>query len=140
MLLQLKRFKQCKNSTLGRLYINGEFECYTLEDVVRPPKIKVPGHTAILDGTYEVVIDMSSRFKRVMPHILNVPYFEGVRIHSGNTDADTEGCVLLGLKIVGDDFIGESRAAFDRFFPKLQDGIAVDGKAYIVISNEFEDS
>lgn len=137
MLLQVKRFKKGDKSTLGRLYINGEFECFTLEDVIRDGA-KVAGKTAIGDGAYDLVIDMSSRFKRNMPHVLNVPNFEGIRIHSGNTDADTEGCILLGLKVVNDDFIAESRVAFDRFFPKLQDGIAVDGKAYIVISNEFE--
>jgi hypothetical protein len=72
-------------------------------------------------GSYEVVIDDSSRFKSLMPHILNVPNFEGIRIHSGNTDKDTEGCILLGTTWAGGDFIGNSRVAFANFFTQLRD-------------------
>jgi len=121
--LLLNRFKGTEKSTLGRLFVNGATECFTLEDVRRPDGVKVDGQTAIPAGTYNVIIDASTRFKRDMPHVLDVPGFEGIRIHSGNTDADTEGCILLGEKIENDDFISGSHDAFNAFFVKLQAAI-----------------
>jgi hypothetical protein len=118
-------------STIGELYIDGVFECYILEDTVRGPGVKVPGQTAIPAGTYEVVIDMSNHFKRMMPHLLDVPMFEGIRMHWGNKSEDTEGCLLMG-KTEGKDFIGHSVEEFNQFFPKLEEGLK-DGKVYITI-------
>ena len=120
-------------STIGSLYIDGKFECYTLEDTVRPPGIKIPGATAIPYGSYEVIIDYSKRFARNMPHLLNVPMFEGIRIHSGNTSADTEGCILIGTS-KGKDIIYESKAAFAKFYPKLEEGLK-RGEVRIEITN-----
>lgn len=119
MKLNLKRFEYGTNYTIGKLYVDDVYECFVLEDKVRPAGVKVDGATAIPTGTYKVVIDMSTRFKQNMPHILNVPGFEGIRIHSGNTDADTEGCLLLGTTWAGGDFIGQSKDAFNKFFAKL---------------------
>lgn len=123
MELRVNRFKSCEKSTLGRLFVDGVEECYTLEDVVRPDGEKVDGKTAIPAGTYNVIIDASTRFKRDMPHILDVPNFTGVRIHSGNTDADTEGCILLGSAVENDDFVSGSHDAFNAFYPKLKAAI-----------------
>ena len=122
MKLMVKRFEYGSNYTIGKLYINDstEFECYTLEDTVREPGVKVQNETAIPAGTYTVEIDYSPHFDKMLPHILNVPMFEGVRIHSGNDDKDTEGCVLVGKTWTGGDWVGESRAAFDKLFPKMQ--------------------
>jgi hypothetical protein len=120
MELKLIRKRLCEHSTLGELSIDGKFECFSLEDKVRPPGEKVPGETAIPAGTYKVVIDKSDRFKRLMPHLLGVPMFTGVRIHSGNTDEDTEGCILVGSTIVNDDFVGNSKVTFDQLFIKLK--------------------
>jgi hypothetical protein len=117
MELQLKRTDFFENSTIGELSVNGELECYTLEDKVRPVKIK--GKTAIPAGRYEVIINYSQRFNRPLPLFLNVPNFEGVRIHSGNTAADTEGCILVGMT-KEEEFIGQSKVAFERLFPKLK--------------------
>ena len=119
MKIEVKRYDFKDNYTVGRLYIDGVYFCYTLEDVVRQGA-KIDGQTAIPYGTYSVVIDHSNRFNRDMPHILNVPGFEGIRIHSGNTSADTEGCLLLGTTWAGKDFVGNSKLAFDQFFDKLQ--------------------
>jgi hypothetical protein len=85
---------------MGQLYIDGHYECWVLEDTVRDGP-KVPGKTAIPYGTYRVVKDYSNRFKRVMFHLLDVPNFAGIRIHSGNTVWDTEGCPLVGCDRVG---------------------------------------
>ena len=94
MKLLLKRTYKGDKYTIGKLYIDGEFFCETLEDVVRPAKIK--HETAIPFGTYKVILTMSNRFKKVLPLLLNVPNFDGIRIHAGNTDADTSGCILVG--------------------------------------------
>lgn len=99
-------------STIGEMYIDGKFFCYTLEDKVRDSKI---AHvTAIPYGAYDTIIDYSQRFKENMPHLLNVQNFDGIRIHNGNTDADTEGCILLGTT-KGKDFVGNSKVAFNNF-------------------------
>ena len=92
MELRVERTDFSETSTIGKLYVDDQFECYTLEDKVRPVKIK--GKTAIPAGRYEVIVNFSQRFGRMLPLFLNVPNFEGVRIHPGNTAADTEGCIL----------------------------------------------
>jgi len=117
MELQVKRTDFFDNSTIGELSVNGQFECYTLEDKVRPVKIK--GETAIPAGRYEVIINYSQRFDRLLPLLLSVPNFEGVRIHPGNTAADTEGCILVGVT-KEQEFIGQSRVAFEQLFAKLK--------------------
>lgn len=117
MKIQIKRLYKTENSTIGELTIDGIFECFTLEDKERPVKIK--GETAIPKGTYKVIINQSNRFKKLLPLLLNVPNFEGVRIHPGNTNHDTEGCILVG-KTMSKDFIGQSRKAFEKLFKKMQ--------------------
>ena len=118
MKLHLKRLHRTDKSTIGELTIDGKFECYTLEDIER--EVKVKAETAIPKGTYKVIINQSNRFKRLMPLLLNVSNFEGVRIHAGNTNHDTEGCILVG-RTRGVDFIGQSRKAYDSLFKKMQE-------------------
>lgn len=97
MEIDVTRFSSTATTTLGRLAIGGRFECYTLEDVVRPAGApKVWGQTAIPAGRYEVRLTYSTRFHEVMPELLRVPGYEGIRIHAGNTAADTAGCLLTG--------------------------------------------
>ena len=108
--------------TIGELFVDGRFECFTLEDVVRPgdiARVKVAGKTAIPPGTYAVELTMSARFKRVLPLLLNVPSFEGIRIHAGNTAQDTEGCILVGRERESNAVRG-SRAALEPLLAKLQ--------------------
>jgi len=81
---------------------------YTCEDVVRDHK--VPGLTAIPVGTYQIAMTFSQRFQKVMPLLLNVPNFTGIRIHAGNTSSDTDGCILVGFSTDGTRVI-DSRAA-----------------------------
>lgn len=96
MKVEVKRIFKGTEYTIGKLFIDGNYYCDTLEDVVRTDK-KIPGKTAIPAGEYKVKVTWSPRFKRYLPEILNVPGFSGVRIHSGNTASETEGCLLLGL-------------------------------------------
>lgn len=117
MKIEVKRLYKTENSTIGELTIDGKFECYTLEDKERPVKIK--GETAISKGTYKVIINQSNRFKKLLPLLLNVPNFEGVRIHPGNSNHDTEGCILVGQSI-SKDYISKSRKAFEKLFKKMQ--------------------
>ena len=105
MELLLER-KWCKSDyTIGRLYINGKFYCHILEDTVRDinkngtfdcGEFKISGHTAIPYGTYEIQVTYSPKFKRELPLLLNVKHFEGIRIHRGNTNKDTSGCLIPG--------------------------------------------
>jgi hypothetical protein len=117
MVIQIKRLYRTNNSTIGELSIDGKFECYTLEDKERDVKIK--SETAIPKGTYKVIINQSTRFKRLLPLLLNVPGFAGVRIHSGNTNHDTEGCILVG-QVKLKDAINKSRKAFEILFAKMK--------------------
>jgi hypothetical protein len=119
MNLVLKRIELGDTYTIGKLYIDDVFECYTLEDKVRDAKVR--NETAIPYGTYPVCIDYSNRFQKDMPHVLDVPEFSGIRIHSGNTDKDTEGCILLGSVWTGGNFVGNSRKTFDKFFSLLKE-------------------
>jgi hypothetical protein len=117
MLITIKRLYKTDTSTIGELSIDGIFECFTLEDKEREVKIK--SETAIPKGTYKVIINQSNRFKRLLPLLINVPNFEGVRIHSGNSNHDTEGCILVGQSR-NKNYIGQSRKAFEKLFKKMQ--------------------
>jgi len=97
MKLTVKRNFKGADYTIGKLYIDGHYFCDTLEDTVRPNGEKIKGKTAIPAGDYKVIKSYSPRFKKILPEILDVPGFSGVRIHAGNTAKDTDGCLLLGL-------------------------------------------
>lgn len=100
MKITVTRFVKNAQATIGRLDVDGRFECYTLEDVVRPRGTpKVWGQTAIPVGTYAVALTYSTRFHEIMPQLLQVPGYEGIRIHAGNTAADTAGCLLVGTAV-----------------------------------------
>lgn len=118
MLITLYRFNYSPQSTISRVYVDGVFECYALEDTVRPDGVKVYGATAIPAGTYPLIINHSPHFGCDLPLLCAVPNFEGVRIHPGNTPADTEGCILPGIGF-GNDVVTESRKAFDALFAKI---------------------
>lgn len=144
MEIVLTRNERNPASTIGKLAIAGlAFSCLTLEDVDRgliktmsPAEIaaiKVQNRTAIPTGRYQVITDFSNHFQRVMPLVVDVPGFAGIRIHSGNTDADTDGCILLGKSRVNADFIGESREAYAEFYPLLGQAIGNREIVYITI-------
>jgi hypothetical protein len=127
MLLEIKRFEYGQTYTISRVYLDGvDTHLFTLEDKVREVQgqpvstWKVFGETAIPKGTYKIIINFSAHFQQDLPLLLNVPGFEGVRIHCGNTSKDTEGCLLLGASWNGGDFVGNSKAAFSKLFPTLE--------------------
>lgn len=128
MNITLNRIAKKPKYTIGKLYIDGEYFCDTIEDTDRGltqtmtdaqvKSKKVYGQTAIPTGTYRVIINYSNKFKRQMPLLLNVPGFLGIRIHSGNTEKDTEGCLIVGKnKVVGK--VIESKDTYNKLFSIL---------------------
>ena len=129
MKLKLIRETFTDESTIGKLFINDKYHCFTLEDKVREAKIQ--NVTAIPKGNYEVVLSFSNRFQQVMPLLLNVPNYEGVRIHWGNYSKDTDGCVLLGsTKTI--NMIGNSVTQYKSFMSELKK-VAKTEKIFIEI-------
>lgn len=104
MKLTLNRIAKRKDYTIGRLHIDGVYFCDTLEDTVRDlgPKGegKKAGRTAIGAGIYDVVVNMSPKFRRLLPRLLNVPFFSGILIHSGTNHTHTSGCILVGRNTI----------------------------------------
>lgn len=127
MKIEINRKHFLSTCTVGELLVDGEFLGLTIEDKVRQiagepvASWKVPGETAIPVGTYKVVVTMSNRFKKPLPLLLGVEGFEGVRIHTGNSSKDTEGCIIVGSTWDGkSDFVGGSRVAFEKVMQAIQ--------------------
>lgn len=119
--------------TIGELYVDGTFFCYTLEDEIR--EVKVPDETAIPAGSYTVSVNYSPKFKQFTPMIENVPGFSYIRIHTGNDDDDTSGCVLVGMAVsIPACKLIRSRAAFDGLMLMLHG----ESDVTIDIINNFE--
>lgn len=140
--LKLERKWKKEKYTIGNLYVNGVFFSNVLEDTVRGlrqdmtpeeiQKIKIHGQTAIPSGRYEIRVTLSARFRRQLPVLLNVPGYAGVRIHPGNTDANTEGCLLPGKN----DRVGQvsnSRATMAALQKQIEEAIYQNSKVYIEI-------
>jgi hypothetical protein len=137
MRLTLTRVERVDDATIGKLEIDGIFICWTLEDVVRPPGVKIPGSTAIPAGVYPVQITWSPRFKVDMPLLIGVPNFHGVRIHPGNDAGDTEGCILPGMERRGATVI-RSREAYNIIFREIKEALTVHEDVVIEIINQYE--
>jgi len=147
MELKLYRISSQADSTNGILYIDDKFACYTLEDEQR--KIKVKAETAIPLGIYEIAFRKtggfhnrySSRFKAIhhgMLELQNVPDFEYILIHCGNTDEHTAGCILVGdsqenNELMPDGFIGKSTQAYKRIYPLIASALLNNEKVTIEI-------
>jgi hypothetical protein len=126
MTVEIKRIHFADNFTIGKLFINDIFICFTLEDKVREvdnkpvATWKVPKQTAIPKGEYPLRITFSNRFQKDLPLIENVEGFIGIRIHTGNSPLDTEGCILVGMTWDGSSgWIANSREAFKLLMPLI---------------------
>ena len=133
MKLQVVRTQFGKDATNGLLFIDGVFECYTLEDQYQA--VKVMHETCIPEGTYDIKFrktggfhaKYSARYKNAhygMLHLQDVPGFTYILIHTGNTDEHTSGCLIVGetqqdLDIADDGFIGSSAVAYKKMYSKV---------------------
>lgn len=134
MKIKVKRSFKGATYTIGKLYIDGQYYCDTIEDVVRdlPPqcpntpkgvqcrcKEKVYAETAIPEGTYKVTMEHSPRFKKTLPYLHNVPHFLGILIHSGNDAGHSSGCLIVGKNKVKGKVL-ESRATLDALISRIK--------------------
>ena len=129
MNLELIRYNKNKEYTEGKLYINSIYFCDTLENPDRGlyqnmeyntiSKLKVDGETCIPYGQYNIFITMSPKFKKPMPLIYPVKYFEGIRIHPGVTVKDTEGCILVGEK-ESEGTLRDSQEVFEKLMKLME--------------------
>lgn len=130
MNLKLVRKYRKETYTIGKLYVDGVYFCDTIEDkdrglddsmVLADIMVKKKyGETAIPYGTYKVEINYSPKYKKLMPQIMNVKGFGGIRIHSGNTAKDTLGCLIVG-KNTKKGMVTESRATYNKLFALMKD-------------------
>ena len=136
MKLKLIRTWYADTYTIGKLYIDGVYFADTLEDknrdvdkngIFNNGEKKVYGKTCIPFGTYKVILSMSSKFKKILPLLLNVPQFDGIRIHPGNTDEDSSGCILVGINDTKGR-ISKSTITFNSLMTKLSkaDNITIE--------------
>lgn len=145
--LELVRSTFGETTVTGDLYVDGEWQCFTLEDRVRPDpnlltpanEAKVSGETAIPDSTYQVVITPSPRFKRRLPLLVNVPGFDGIRIHPGNSHRDTEGCILVGEGVnqfSQEPMLTKSVSAFNALFDLMEEAIEAGESITVTVRNK----
>jgi hypothetical protein len=134
----IRRFEYGTNYTIGRLYVNGVYHCFTLEDRVREienipvEEWKVKDNTAIPKGHYEIEIKFSMHFGKEFPHLKDVTGFDDVLIHKGNTDKDTSGCILVGRDWAGSDFISNCIPAYDKLLSQIK--TAIKNKEDVVVT------
>lgn len=143
MELSVFRTRNNGNATEGKLYINGEFQCYTLED--EPRENKVMGETRIPAGRYRVRLRTEGGhhqkyaakfgFHKGMLHVTNIPNFEYVLIHIGNTEKDTAGCILVG-KSVENYVLHSSTVAYIDLYQKVIGAFDKDELVFITIKDE----
>lgn len=136
MNILLKRIQLDPDVTIGRLSIEGDdWGCWVCEDTQRELSApKVFGQTAIPQGSYRVIVTHSPHFNRELPLLVDVPEFDGVRIHPGNFAADTNGCLLPGLDRL-EKGVGRSVAAFDALYPKIVRALSAGDDVFITIGD-----
>jgi hypothetical protein len=130
-----------ETTTTGKLYINGNYFCETLEDASRGLNVKVDAKTCIPEGTYFMNVTHSPRFEKELPIIFNQPNgfelinggisFKGIRTHGGNTHANSEGCILVAKQRVNAELIKDSMS--DKLTIEL---ISLGKAGYITVINK----
>lgn len=146
MHIRLQRLENYTTHTIGVLYIDGKLQCFTLEDEKR--EIKQISETRIPAGLYKLRLQTSGQlspryaqrfsFHKGMLHLQDVPGFEGIFIHVGNTDKDTSGCILLGASHnLHDNFIGGSTRAYIQAYQTIANAISKGEVVTIQVVDEL---
>ena len=136
MHITVQREESHNDATLGKLYTNGSFFCDTLEDVIRElPGVPVAqwkqyGKTAIPAGIYELTLEKSPRFGPDTMTVNGVHGFDKIRVHAGNSDEDTHGCLLVGVRN-SDCTIAQSRLTLSALKQRVMADIA-EGKTVLI--------
>ena len=117
MKIKVDRIYKGESYTIGKMYLNGEYFCDTLEDAIRP--VKIPNETAIPAGIYKVEVTYSPRFKRNLPLLVDVPNYTGIRIHNGSNKDHTSGCILVGFN-TSKGILSDSRKISDKLTNLLE--------------------
>ena len=117
MKIKVDRIYKGESYTIGKMYLNGEYFCDTLEDAIRP--VKIPNETAIPAGIYKVEVTYSPSFKRNLPLLVDVPNYTGIRIHNGSNKDHTSGCILVGFN-TSKGILSDSRKISDQLTEKLK--------------------
>jgi hypothetical protein len=141
MNILVQRYKHAKDFTISKVFIDGQFECFGLEDERR--EAKVMHETRIPEGRYKIVLRTEGghhakyskkfpTFHKGMLHVTNVPGFQWILIHIGNTDEDTSGCLLVGLNVdEAKGMLYNSTAAYERFYSKVIKAIEQEEEVWI---------
>lgn len=137
MKLLLERTWFLPERTIGRLYIDGTFETFTLEDALQVNGKKIPGKTAIPAGEYVITLTWSPKFGKHLPEITGVKNYSGIRLHAGVTEAMTRGCVLLG-DTKSADGLGDAKPAAARVIAKLLAALHSNEHVTITVTNPPE--
>jgi hypothetical protein len=131
MELKLARIGFPALATEGLIYVNDAFECYSLE----PPCGDYGKGCAIPPGRYRVVVTRSARFNRDLPLLLDVPGRDGIRMHTGNKPADTDGCIIVGddQTTLADAWVGRSVVAATKLFPRIAAAIKRNEQVWLTV-------
>lgn len=137
MELLLLRNRAYKTHTIGQLYIDQTYFCFVLEDVIRA--VKIQNETAIPQGRYKVTLELSRRFGPDTLTVNRVPGYEGIRIHSGNTDTDTDGCLIVGYKLDANYCVayGTTKPALLDLKGKVKQALMDNKEVWLTIKNVF---
>ena len=146
MNIRLQRIQKYNDHSEGLLYIDGQLICFTLEDEKRDVKVKL--ETRIPAGTYEITLrtvgSLHDKYAKSFPNhkgmlwLRNVPGFEFIYIHIGNTDEDTAGCILVGLSLsIGNNMISSSRLAYNQVYKRIVQAIEKQERVFIQVVDEL---
>jgi hypothetical protein len=130
--IEIERKYKKEKYTIGALAINGQWICDTMEPhcIDWDKEVKIPGVTAIPEGTYELEMKRSKKFQKIMPYLKDVPNFTDIMIHTGNFPTQTKGCILVGFNTVR-GLVLKSREAFEKILEKIEYALSA-GKMVIV--------
>lgn len=150
MIIELNTIFKGDKYTISKLYIDGKYYCDTIEDTVRDLPLECPytsrgqscrcnekiySETAIPAGTYKVIVNMSNKFGRELPLLVDVPHFLGIRIHRGNTSKDSSGCIIVGENKVKGTVINSTKYEID-IAKKIKEAIANGENVEIIVKRQ----